>query len=275
MFNSRINYSKINTSENLNSFHKNKLLLTSSCPHNKFSEIINKSSFIQYKLKSRNIKNKINKSSSADYSNSKQNLSFNIKNYGNLTNIQNYLNENQNLNPFLIKKKNINVQIFRKIISRDLKNKNSNIDDESIISKKTINKKINSSCIENESFLRRCLGINKKELNLRQLKDKNSREYFINLNKSNSNKNNNKLNIFLNKQKMNNFGNYFYKKSIKYKLNKNKIQRTNSNIINSNTFIHDSIVYNSIECPEESHFLIVDIIHKTNNKNIENEKNLK
>ena len=275
MFNSRINYSKINTSENLNTFHKNKLLLNSSCPQNKFSEIINKSSFIQYKLKSRNIKNKINKSSSADYSNSKQNLSFNIKNYGNLTNIQNYLNENQNLNPFLIKKKNINVQIFRKIISRDVKNKNSNIDDESIISKKTINKKINSSCIENESFLRRCLGINKKELNLRQLKDKNSREYFINLNKSNSNKNNNKLNIFLNKQKMNNFGNYFYKKSIKYKLNKNKIQRTNSNIINSNTFIHDSIVYNSIECPEESHFLIVDIIHKTNNKNIENEKNLK
>ncbi len=275
MFNSRINYSKINTSENLNTFHKNKLLLTSSCPQNKFSEIINKSSFIQYKLKSRNIKNKINKCSSADYcSNLKQNLSFNIKNYGNLTNIQNYLNENHNFNPLLIRKKNLNVQIFRKIISRDSKYKNNNIDDESIISKKTINKRINSSCIENESFLRKCLGINKKELNSRQLKDKNSREHFINLNKSNSNKNNNKLNIFLNKQKMNNFGNYFYKKSFKYKLNKNTIQRTNSNIINSNTFIHDSSVYNNIECPEESHFLIVDIIHKTNNKNIENEKNL-
>ena len=157
MFNSRINYSKINTSENLNTFHKNKLLLTSSCPQNKFSEIINKSSFIQYKLKSRNIKNKINKCSSADYcSNLKQNLSFNIKNYGNLTNIQNYLNENHNFNPLLIRKKNLNVQIFRKIISRDSKNKNNNIDDESIISKKTINKRINSSCIENESFLRKC-----------------------------------------------------------------------------------------------------------------------
>ena len=276
MFNSRINYSKINTSENLNTFHKNKLFLNSSCPQNKFSEIINKSSFIQYKLKSRNIKNKINKCSSADYcSNIKQNLSFNIKNYGNLTNIQNYLNENQNLNPFLMRKKNLNVHIFRKIISRDAKNKyNNNIDEESIISKKTINKRINSSCIENESFLRKCLGINKKELNSRQLKDKNNREHLINLNKSNSNKNNNKLNFFLNKQKMNNNKNYFYSKYFKYKLNKNTIQRTKSNIINSNTFIHDSIVYNNIECPEESHFLIVDIIQKTNNKNIENEKNL-
>ena len=36
--------------------------------------------------------------------------------------------------------------------------------------------------------------------------------------------------------------------------------------------MNETIIENGIDCPEESHFLIVNIIQKTKNKNIEIEK---
>ena len=72
------------------------------------NDIINNSTFIQYKLKSRNIKNKIKKNESSDNCSNilKHNISINLNNFGNLTQIKFNLKKNKNekkINNILIK----------------------------------------------------------------------------------------------------------------------------------------------------------------------------
>ena len=246
--------SKRNINEIINLKKQNQLILNSSNISNKFSDIINKNSFVQYKLKSRNIEYKIYKSSSVDNCESSlnNNKSINLNNYSNFKKLRLNL-EIKKVNP-LIKNNVQNLRVIKKIISRNFKTK-SNYIEENSISKKT--KKFNSSFIENESFLRKCLGLNKKELYLRNSQEKNKNIHLINVSNPNLKKNENKMKFYLNKYNRNN-SNYFY----------NFI----NSIIYNKDYMNETIIENGIDCPEESHFLIVNIIQKTKNKNIEIEK---
>lgn len=269
--------SKRNINEIINLKKQNQLILNSSNISNKFSDIINKNSFVQYKLKSRNIEYKIYKSSSVDNCESSlnNNKSINLNNYSNFKKLRLNL-EIKKVNP-LIKNNVQNLRVIKKIISRNFKTK-SNYIEENSISKKT--KKFNSSFIENESFLRKCLGLNKKELYLRNSQEKNKNIHLINVSNPNLKKNENKMKFYLNKYNRNN-SNYFYnfinskKKFYKYKVCKNlSVKRNNSDIIYNKDYMNETIIENGIDCPEESHFLIVNIIQKTKNKNIEIEKKI-
>ena len=267
--------SKRNINEIINLKKQNQLILNSSNISNKFSDIINKNSFVQYKLKSRNIEYKIYKSSSVDNCESSlnNNKSINLNNYSNFKKLRLNL-EIKKVNP-LIKNNIQNLRVIKKSISRNFKTK-SNYIEENSISKK--NKKFNSSFIENESFLRKCLGLNKKELYFRHSQEKNKNIHLINVSNHNLKRNENKMKFYLNKYNRNN-SNYFYnfinskKKFYKYKVCKNlSVKRNNSDIIYNKDYMNETIIENGIDCPEESHFLIVNIIQKTKNKNIEIEK---